>query len=103
MVQRSESTLAHSDSKKHDAEELGVKPEHFIIANDREATVKKWSATFDIILCTSFQGDLPLADLYFPLLAPEGTLVLVGLPENELPPFKGQMLTGKAIGLAGSM
>ncbi|KAM0787987.1 hypothetical protein ACM66B_006189 [Microbotryomycetes sp. NB124-2] len=95
--------LSHSDRKLADAEKLGVKPENFIITKDQKETVKKWSRKFDLLLCTAFQSDLPIEKLYFPLLAPEGTLCLVGLPEEKLAPMYGHALVGKGVALAGSL
>lgn len=37
------------------------------------------------------------------MLRPEGTLVLLGLPEEKLPSFFGQALVGKNLSLAGSL
>ncbi|CAH7689731.1 chaperonin 10-like protein [Phakopsora pachyrhizi] len=95
--------LSHSESKKKDVVEMGLKPENFIITSDRGDTVKKWSKKFDLILCTSFQADLPLEDLFFPLLRPQGRLTIVGLPEEKIPAIYGQSIVGKAISFGGSV
>lgn len=94
--------LSHSDSKLADAAKLGVKPENFIIAKDIEATGDKWNRSLDLIICTSSHL-LPIEELYFKMLRPEGTLVLCGLPEDKLPSFYAQRLVGKSISLAGSL
>lgn len=86
--------LSHSDSKLADAEKLGVKPENFIITKDEKACIAKWARTFDIIICTAFHDNLPVESLFFKLLAPEGALVLCGLPETALPTMYGQALVG---------
>ncbi|KAL8291860.1 hypothetical protein RQP46_002118 [Phenoliferia psychrophenolica] len=94
--------LSHSDSKLADAERLGVKPENFIITKDDKETARKYNRTLDIIICTSSHL-LPIETLYFKMLRPEGTLVLLGLPEEKLPSFYGQALVGKNLSLAGSL
>jgi len=95
--------ISHSDSKLGDAEKLGVKKENFIIAKDQEETAKKWKDKFDLIVCTSFQKDLPIETLYFKLLRPQGRLTIVGLPEEKIPAFFGQALVNKAISFGGSI
>ncbi|KAH9469359.1 hypothetical protein Pst134EA_009880 [Puccinia striiformis f. sp. tritici] len=65
--------ISHSDSKLDDAEKLGVKKENFIICKDNEETAKKWKNTFDLIVCTSHQADLPVDKLYFPVLKAPGS------------------------------
>ncbi|KAH9816586.1 zinc-binding alcohol dehydrogenase [Melampsora americana] len=95
--------ISHSDSKLADAEKLGVKKENFIIAKDQEETAKKWENKFDLIVCTSFQKDLPIEKLYFRLLRPKGRLTIVGLPEEKIPAFFGQALIGKGISFGGSI
>lgn len=95
--------LSHSDSKLADAKKLGVKPENFLITKDVKALLAKHARSFDIIICTSFQADLPLESLYFKLLRPEGVIVLCGLPEEKIAGFFAHMLVGKAISLAGSI
>ena len=62
--------ISHSDHKKHDAEKLGVKPENFIVASDEKATAEKYKGTFDLLVATTFQNDMPLDTLYLPLLKP---------------------------------
>jgi len=94
--------ISHSDSKKNDAEKLGVKPEDFIIASNPEETAKKYAGYFDIILICSFQKDLPLQSLYFPMMRPEGVVILCGLPENQLS-FGPSAIVMKGVTLAGSI
>jgi len=52
--------ISHSDSKKADAEKMGVPTENFIVAKDQAEVVKKWARTFDIILVTAFGEDVPI-------------------------------------------
>ncbi|GAA6030135.1 hypothetical protein JCM8097_009278 [Rhodosporidiobolus ruineniae] len=95
--------LSHSARKQADAEKLGVKPENFIIAKDKEETRKNWARKFDLIILTSSAQDIPLEELYFPLLRPTGTFVLCALPEKKLAEMYGQALVGKSLSLAGSL
>ncbi|KAA1122221.1 hypothetical protein PGTUg99_034527 [Puccinia graminis f. sp. tritici] len=95
--------ISHSDSKKEDAEKLGVKPENFIISKDEKETTKKWANSFDLIVCTSNQHNLPVDTLFFPLLKPQGRLTIVGLPEEKIPAFYGHALVGKGISFGGSL
>lgn len=95
--------ISHSDSKKNDAERLGVKPENFIVAKDPDGVVKEWRNTFDLIVCTSFQADLPVDRLYLPLLKPLGHLTLVGLPDEKIPAFFGHALVRKGVSFGGSL
>jgi alcohol dehydrogenase (NADP+) len=81
---------------------LGLKSENFIIAKDIKATLEKWNRNFDLIICTN-SGLLPLEELYFPLLRPEGVICLCGLPEEKLPAMFGQVIIGRSISLAGSL
>ncbi|KAG0148213.1 hypothetical protein CROQUDRAFT_670034 [Cronartium quercuum f. sp. fusiforme G11] len=95
--------ISHSDSKLKDAEKLGVKKENFIIAKDEEETGNKWEDSFDLIVCTSFQKELPIEKLYFKILRPGGRLTIVGLPEEKIPAFFGQTLIVKGISFGGSI
>ncbi|KAA1135559.1 hypothetical protein PGTUg99_018502 [Puccinia graminis f. sp. tritici] len=95
--------ISHSDSKREDAEKLGVKKENFIVSKDPEETAKEWENSFDLILCTSNQRELPVDKIFFPLLKPHGRLTLVGLPEENIPAFSGFALIGKGISFGGSL
>merc|ERR1712226_757740 len=95
--------ISHSESKKIDAEKLGVKKENFIIAQNEEETAKKWENKFDLIVCTSFQKELPIDTLYFKLLRPGGRLTIVGLPEDKIPAFFGHALIHKGVSFGGSI
>ncbi|PLW24984.1 hypothetical protein PCANC_26719 [Puccinia coronata f. sp. avenae] len=76
--------ISHSDSKKEDAEKLGIQKDHFIITTDKDATIKKWGNTFDLIVCTSNQRELPVDTLFFPLLKAQGRLTILALPEEKI-------------------
>lgn len=73
----------------------------FIATKDIKATVAEHGQKFDILLCTTFQTDMPLNTLYFPLLKPKGNMIVVGLPESDLPALRPQSLFGKS--LTGSL
>jgi D-arabinose 1-dehydrogenase-like Zn-dependent alcohol dehydrogenase len=60
-----------------------------------KATLDKWGRSCDLIVCI-ISGLLPLGDLYFPLLRPEGVICLCGLPEEKL-------IVRRSIALAGSL
>ncbi len=53
--------LSHSPSKKADAEAMGA--DGFIVTKDIAGAVEKYTQSFDIILCTSYQDDMPLNEL----------------------------------------
>jgi alcohol dehydrogenase (NADP+) len=91
--------LTHSASKEKDALELGATK--VIVTKDQKAALKQYAGFFDIIICTSFQPNMPLSSFYFPLLKPRGQFILNGLPEEDLPPMKPQSLLGKS--LTGSL
>ncbi|PLW46471.1 hypothetical protein PCASD_06300 [Puccinia coronata f. sp. avenae] len=95
--------ISHSDSKKEDAEKLGIQKDHFIITTDKDATIKKWGNTFDLIVCTSNQRDLPVDTLFFPLLKAQGRLTILALPEEKIPAFYGHALVVKGISFGGSL
>jgi alcohol dehydrogenase (NADP+) len=67
-----------------------------------KATLDKWERNFDLIICTN-SGLLPLEDMYFPLLRPEGVICLCGLPEEKLPAMFGQVIVRRSVALAGSL
>jgi alcohol dehydrogenase (NADP+) len=54
--------LSHSPSKKADADAMGA--DGFIVTKDIASVAEQYSQFFDIILCTSYQDDMPLNDLY---------------------------------------
>ena len=71
--------ISHSPGKKDDALRLGA--DHFLLLSDKEA-MKAAKGTFDLIVNTvSAPIDI---DQIMRLLATDGTLVCVGLPEKPL-------------------
>ncbi|TXT07217.1 hypothetical protein VHUM_03387 [Vanrija humicola] len=87
--------ISSSDRKKGDAEKLGAVG--YINASDTEAVLKEHKGSFDIILCTSDQNDMPLNEVYLPLLKTFGNFISVGVPDNGLPHIGGALLPGKSI------
>ncbi len=89
--------LSQSLSKQEDGKKFGAA--HYYATGDRQ-TFKDLRGRFDLILNT-VSADLPI-DSYLKLLALDGTLVILGLPEKplEAKPFT---LAGYRRSLAGSM
>lgn len=77
--------------------------DNFVVAKDVKETAKKYARHFDLLICTAFNADMPIESLYLKMLAPEGTLVLCGLPEEGLPSMMAQAFVGKGVSLAGSL
>lgn len=89
--------LSHSLSKQEDGVRFGA--HHYYATGDRE-TFRGLRGRFDLILNT-VSADLPI-DSYMKLLALNGTLVILGLPENPLS-VKPFTIAGYRRSLAGSM
>ncbi|KAK7413616.1 hypothetical protein QQX98_007479 [Neonectria punicea] len=68
--------------KRDEALELGA--DAYIATEDDEDWVKKNAGTLDLIICTVSSPKMPLQS-YFDLLALNGTLVQVGIPEEPIP------------------
>lgn len=88
--------LSQSLSKEEDGRRLGA--DHFYATSD-PATFSSLRGTFDLIINT-VSADIDL-DAYLRLLAFEGSLVFVGLPENALS-FRVFSLTGGRRSISGS-
>lgn len=86
--------LTHSNSKASDIAKLGATKA--ILTKDPKEVLKEYAGFFDLIICTSFQNDMPLQDLYFPLIKPYGVFHAVGLPEGNLPPIHPRVLFAKS-------
>jgi uncharacterized zinc-type alcohol dehydrogenase-like protein len=71
--------LSHSERKREDALKMGA--HHFVSTHDGSAFTK-YAGKFDLIINT-VSADLNMGD-YFGLLKLDGSLVVVGLPENPL-------------------
>ncbi|MEU2255550.1 NAD(P)-dependent alcohol dehydrogenase [Nocardia xishanensis] len=89
--------LSHSLSKQEDGKRFGA--HHYYATGDRQ-TFRELRGRFDLILNT-VSADLPLDD-YMKLLNLDGTLVILGLPENPLS-VKPFTLAGYRRSLSGSM
>lgn len=71
--------LSHSDKKREDAFKIGA---HYFVNTTNKNVFTEYSNKFDLIINT-VSADLNMAD-YFRLLNVDGSLVVVGLPENPL-------------------
>ncbi|MDQ0421927.1 putative zinc-type alcohol dehydrogenase-like protein [Peteryoungia aggregata LMG 23059] len=89
--------LSQSLSKKDDGIAFGAKD--YYATSDAE-TFKKLAGSFDLILCTvSAEIDW---NAYLNLLKVDGTMVLLGVPENPVPVHAFALIGGRR-SLAGSM
>ncbi|KAA8889965.1 NAD(P)-dependent alcohol dehydrogenase [Nocardia colli] len=89
--------LSHSLSKQEDGKLFGAS--HYYATSDRQ-TFRELRGKFDLILNT-VSADLPIDD-YLKLLNLDGTLVILGLPENPMA-IKPFTIAGYRRSLAGSM
>ncbi|QBS41723.1 NAD(P)-dependent alcohol dehydrogenase [Nocardia sp. CS682] len=89
--------LSHSLSKQDDGKRFGAS--HYYATSDRQ-TFRELRGRFDLILNT-VSADLPIDD-YLKLLNLDGTLVILGLPENPMS-VKPFTIAGYRRSLAGSM
>jgi uncharacterized zinc-type alcohol dehydrogenase-like protein len=89
--------LSHSLKKQADGKRLGA--DHFYATSDPETFVKL-KGSFDLIICTVGTGiDW---NQYLELLKMDATMVLVGLPENQVPLGAGVLINLRR-NLSGSM
>ncbi|HTO32188.1 MAG TPA: NAD(P)-dependent alcohol dehydrogenase [Pararhizobium sp.] len=89
--------LSQSLSKKEDGLKLGA--DHYYATSDAE-TFKTLAGTFDLILCTvSAEIDW---NAYLGLLKVDGSLVLLGIPENAVPVHAFSLVPGRK-NISGSM
>ncbi|MFA4994317.1 MAG: NAD(P)-dependent alcohol dehydrogenase [Bdellovibrionales bacterium] len=89
--------LSHSLKKESDAKRLGA--DHFYATSDPE-TFKKLKGSFDLIINTvSAEIDW---NQYLQLLVVDGSMVLVGVPEKQIPVGAFSLILGRR-SLAGSL
>jgi len=88
--------LSQSLKKQADGKRLGA--DHFYATSDPE-TFTQLKRSFDLIINT-VSGDIKWGD-YLALLKVDGTMVMVGLPEKDIP-VGAFALTGGRRSLAGS-
>ncbi len=89
--------LSHSLKKIEDGKAMGAK--HFYATSDAE-TFKKLQGNFDLIINTV---SAPMDwNAYLGLLKLDGTMVVVGIPENEVPVGAFSLVMGRR-SLAGSL
>jgi uncharacterized zinc-type alcohol dehydrogenase-like protein len=89
--------LSQSLSKKEDGLKLGAK--EYYATSDQE-TFKSLAGTFDLIICTV--GVAIDWNAYLGLLKINGTMVVVGVPEDMVPVHAFSLVPGRKT-LAGSM
>jgi uncharacterized zinc-type alcohol dehydrogenase-like protein len=90
--------LSQTMRKADDAKRLGA---HHFYATEDPATFKTLAGTFDLIINTvAAKIDW---NAYLGLLKVDGTMVLVGIPEGDVPPVAAFSLIGGRKSLAGSM
>ena len=98
-MQANVTVLSHSENKRDDSMRFGA--DHFYTTSDG-STFKKLQNMFDLIICTVSAGiDW---NLYLSLLNRDGAMVLIGIPENQVPVSafslisRRRHLTGSLIG-----
>ncbi|MEH6691051.1 MAG: NAD(P)-dependent alcohol dehydrogenase [Pseudorhizobium pelagicum] len=89
--------LSHSLSKKEDGLKLGA--DHYYATSDAE-TFTKLAGTFDLIICTV--GVAIDWNAYLGLLKVDGSMVIVGAPEDAIPVHAFSLIPGRR-SLSGSM
>ena len=89
--------LSHSLKKQEDARRMGA--DHFYATSD-PSTFVKLQGYFDLILNT-VSAELDWNE-FMRLLKTDGAMVIVGLPEHQIPIGAGTLITGRRT-LAGSM
>ena len=89
--------LSHSLKKQEDSKRLGA--DHFYATSDA-STFEKLQGQFDLIICTVSAGiDW---NQYLNLVAVDGAMVVVGIPEKEVPVGAFSLVMGRR-SLAGSL
>jgi len=89
--------LSHSLSKKEDGLKLGA--DHYYATSDAE-TFTELAGTFDLIICTV--GVAIDWNAYLGLLKVDGSMVIVGAPEDAIPVHAFSLIPGRR-SLSGSM
>ena len=89
--------LSHSLSKQDDGKRFGA--QHYYATSDKQV-FRELRSHFDLIINT-VSADLPIND-YMKLLRLDGTLVVLGLPEQPLT-VQPKVLAGRRRSLSGSM
>jgi uncharacterized zinc-type alcohol dehydrogenase-like protein len=89
--------LSHSLSKKEDGLKLGA--DHYYATSDAE-TFSKLAGSFDLIICTV--GVAIDWNAYLNLLKVDGSMVVVGAPEDAIPVHAFSLIPGRR-SLSGSM
>lgn len=91
--------ISHSNSKEQDAKKMGAK--HFIATHNDDKVFADNRRSLDLIICTTNDDNMPLTG-YLKLLAPNGKLIFVGVPEKGLPKFPPTALIMNNVFVGGS-
>ncbi|GAA6043000.1 hypothetical protein JCM8097_003881 [Rhodosporidiobolus ruineniae] len=92
--------ISHSESKKADAEKMGVS--RFIATHGGEDAFKAHARSLDLIVATTNDQNMPLEG-YLTLLRPGGQFILVGAPEKPLPTITPFQLIMHNVAIGGSL
>jgi uncharacterized zinc-type alcohol dehydrogenase-like protein len=92
------SVLSHSLSKKEDGLRFGAA--HYYATGDKD-TVQSLKGKFDLIICT-VGASIDWND-YLAMLALDGHMVILGIPDAPTPPVSAFNLVGGRRSLSGSM
>lgn len=90
--------FSHSSRKKEDSLEMGAKS--FVITGE-PSWADGLARSLDLIICTSFDKNMPI-ELYLSLLDVGGTMIYVGIPEDDLPRLPPPLMIGNNAALRGS-
>lgn len=91
--------ISRSEAKGADAKALGAED---IIATQTPGWSKKWARTFDLVISTANNADMPLNE-YLSIFKPGGRFVQVGLPESPVPQLTFGSLINQNVHLMGSL
>ncbi|KAF8055218.1 NADPH-dependent alcohol dehydrogenase [Lyophyllum atratum] len=91
--------LSRSANKEKDARELGATD---FVTTGTQGFAKQWEGKIDLIICTAtVSRGIPLAEL-IQTLAAHGRLMMVSLPDEDLPPLKSSQLAPNGAYIGGS-
>lgn len=91
--------ISRKSNKREDALKMGATK--FIATDEEQDWDQKNRKTLDLIICTVSSHKMPLSS-YVELLRIHGSLILVGVPEDSLPPFKADILIDRRAKIGGS-
>ncbi|KAF6751857.1 GroES-like protein [Ephemerocybe angulata] len=84
------------------ADALALGANDFVDTGDKD-WAKKWTDSFDLILCTvNVSQHIPLNDIFLTLKV-HGRCIMLALPDDALPPISSFSLTASGVLLGGSL